>query len=420
MMFAEIISEAMKYRLTPEGQECLKRGLPEQQLCKLLAAGPLALDEAKGKVKSFSIALAWAKQKKLVTLEGGKLALVKEPKAWPEMAALAAIVREEDAHSDLLGTLLKRRLVEEVREDVVSRAEKLVGSDVAELTPELIGTGLWRKVRMKPYNVTAAGACMHAGKRQPYGRFLDDVRQKLVSLGFAEMTGPLIESEFWNFDALFQPQSHPARDWADTYQLKEPTKGALPAKKYVSAVRDAHESGWKYKWSVTKAEQLMPRAHCTAVSARRLAAGVEIPGKYFCIARCFRPDVLDATHLIEFNQVEGIVIEPSLTFRNLLGILKMFATEVAGAEQVRFMPDYYPFTEPSVQMSALHPELGWVEFGGAGMFREEVTKPLGVDAPVIAWGIGIDRLAMFRLGIGDIRNLFSQDLEWLRSARTVG
>jgi len=409
----------MQYRLTEEGKDYLKHGLPEQQLCILLSKGTLALDDAKKKVKSFSVALAWAKQKKLVTFEGGKLALIKQPKDWPEQIAMAAIANGDETHIEIISTLLKRRLVEEVRDDIKSRAEKLVGSEVAELTPELISTGLWRKVTIKPYNVTAVGERISPGKRQPYGAFLDDVRRKLMSLGFREMNGPLIESEFWNFDALFQPQSHPARDWADTYQLKEPSQGNLPAKKLVGAVSNAHEGGWKYDWNPAKAARLMPRAHCTAVSARTLASEPVIPGKYFCIGRCFRPDVLDATHLIEFNQVEGIVIDSRLTFRNLLGILKMFATEIAGAENVKFTPDYYPFTEPSVQMSAKHPELGWVEFGGAGIFREELTNALGVKEPVIAWGIGIDRLAMFKLGVKDIRYLFTTDLDWLRNEAVV-
>jgi len=409
----------MIYRLTAEGKEYLKTGLPEQQLCALLAKGPLGLEDAKNRLKPFSIALAWAKQKKLVSFEGGKLVLLKEPKDKPEQHALEAVARNQDVHTDMLSMLIKRKLVEEVREDIKSRAEKFVGTEVAELTPELVSTGMWKKVKIKPYNVTTVGQRISPGKRQPYAAFLDNVRRKLVSLGFCEMKGPLIESEFWNFDALFQPQSHPARDWADTYQLEEPAFGDLPAKRIVEAVKNSHETSWKYKWDPKKAARLMPRAHDTAISPRCLAKGVKIPGKYFNMARCFRPDVLDATHLIEFNQTGGFVIDENLTFRNLLGILKMFAVEVAGADCVKFTPDYYPFTEPSVQMSAKHPDLGWIELAGAGIFREEVTKPLGVDTPVIAWGIGIDRLAMFKLGIKDIRYLFSTDLEWLRNEKIV-
>jgi phenylalanyl-tRNA synthetase alpha chain len=256
-------------------------------------------------------------------------------------------------------------------------------------------------------------------------QFLLEVRQKLVELGFKEMVGPIIETEFWNFDALFQPQNHPARDWAQTYSLKSPKLGELPSQKIVNAVRDAHEkgiagsTGWQYKWDPRRAMQLMPRAHGTAVSARTLAAGPNIPGKYFSISRCFRPDVIDVTHGVEFNQAEGIVIDESLNFKTLLGILKMFATEIAGAEKVKFLPDYYPFTECSVQLSAKHPELGWIELGGSGIFRDELTYPLGVKVPVLAWGLGIDRLAMFKLNISDIREMFTKDLNWLRKQPIV-
>ncbi|HIP74949.1 MAG TPA: phenylalanine--tRNA ligase subunit alpha, partial [Thermococcus paralvinellae] len=299
--------------------------------------------------------------------------------------------------------------------------------EVSVLTPDLIKSGRWRNVEFKRFNIKAPVKRIYPGKKQPYRAFLDRIRRKLIEMGFIEMTAEsLIETQFWNFDALFQPQNHPARDWTDTYQLKYPKYGSLPQEELVERVKAAHEHGgttgsrgWGYKWDPRIAMMLMPRAHGTALSGRQLAKGVQIPGKYFAIQRVFRPDVLDRTHLIEFNQVEGIVIAEELTFKHLLGILKRFATEVAGAKKVKFLPDYYPFTEPSVQMSAKHPELGWVEFGGAGIFREEMTKPLGIDVPVIAWGIGIDRLAMFKLGIDDIRYLFSYDLRWLREAKII-
>ncbi len=284
----------------------------------------------------------------------------------------------------------------------------------------------WKNKGFRKYNIQDPVPEIWAGKRQPYIQFLSQIRRKLVELGFKEMFAPTIVSEFYNFDVLFQPQNHPARTWTDTYQLKQPQFGKLPDRKIVQAVRAAHEtggvsasSGWGYQWSEEIASKLMPSAHATAHSARQIVQGIKIPGKYFAIARCYRPDVIDATHLVEFNQMDGFIAGEELNFRHLLGILKQFAVEVAGAEKVRFYPDYYPFTEPSVQLSAKHPELGWIEFAGAGIFRPEMTENQGIKCPVIAWGIGIDRLAMFKLGIRDIRHLFSEDLNYLRNAKMV-
>lgn len=405
--------------LTDEGRKYLEEGLPEVNLLAILENGEVELNEARRKVDNFSIALMWAKKNGWAKVEGGRIIKTGSPGDYPVAEALRKVARGEEVGNELLRLLLKRRLIEKVK------AEVKVGEVVTHLTPELIQTGQWRRVKLKPYNVEAPGRKIYPGKRQPYLSFVAKVKRKLVELGFKEMTGPLVETEFWNFDALFQPQNHPARDWTSTYQLKHPSIGSLPDKELVERVKKAHEKGiagsrgWGYRWDPLKAAKLLPRAHGTCLSARTLASNPEIPGKYFAVARCYRPDVLDATHLIEFNQVEGIVIDESLSLRNLLGILEIFAKEIAGAEELRFYPDYYPFTEPSVQLSARHPKMGWIEFGGSGIFREELTKPLGIDVPVIAWGIGIDRLAMFKLGVDDIRYLFSSDLTWLRQAKAV-
>jgi len=413
------------YKLTEEGQEYLERGLPERRLLDILDA-PLELEDASKRVENFSIALQWAKKEGWVEIREGRIHLVDKPRALPQEKALKKVSKGQAVDKDILKVLVSRKLIEKVREDILKRAKKLVGTEITQLPEELISTGLWKEVRFKSYNVKVPGKRIHPGKRQPYQLFVGRMKRKLVELGFQEVTGQLIETEFWNFDALYQPQNHPARDWTSTYQLKYPESGRLPDKKIVDHVKAAHENGWttgstgwKYRWDPKKAARLMPRAHGTCISARTLVSNPEIPGKYFAIARCYRPDFLDATHLIEFNQAEGIVIDESLNLKNLLGILEIFAKEIAGAKKVKFLPDYYPFTEPSVQLSALHPDLGWMEFGGSGIFREELTKPLGIDVPVIAWGIGIDRLAMFKLGINDVRYLFSKDLDWLRDSKVL-
>lgn len=413
------------YRLTEEGQRYLERGLPERHLLDILDA-PLPLKEASERLEDFNIAMQWARKEGWIEVKEGNLQLVEKPKNIPSEVALKKVSEGENIGEAAIKLLISRRLIEEIRDDILKRAKKLVGTEITELPEELISTGLWREVKFKPYNVESPGKRIHPGKRQPYQRFVSQVKRKLVELGFQEVTGPAIETEFWNFDALYQPQDHPARDWTSTYQLKHPKIGRLPNKKIVDQVSATHEdgwttgsTGWKYRWDPEKAARLMPRAHGTCLSARTLANDPDIPGKYFAIARCYRPDFLDATHLIEFNQAEGIVIGEDLNLKNLLGILEIFAKEIAGAEEVKFLPDYYPFTEPSVQLSAKHPDLGWIEFGGSGIFREELTKPLGIDVPVLAWGIGIDRLAMFKLGINDIRYLFAKDLEWLRDSKVV-
>jgi len=411
--------------LTEEGKKYLREGLPEKNLAKLLEKGPLKLEEAQ--IENLPIAIQWAKKNGWIKIDKGLLTLVKKPGVLVEEDALAKIEKGEKVDPNLLSTLIKRNLVSEEREDELTRAKQYVGKEIDKLPSELIKTKLWEKAKLKPYNVEFVGKRVYPGKRQPYNQFLYQIRRKLVELGFKEMRGPAIIQEFWNFDALFQAQNHPSRDWTETYSLKYPKYGSLPDPKIVERVKAAHENGWKtgstgwgYKWDPEKASRLMPVAHDTAISPKALSSkDLQIPGKYVQVVRCYRPDVLDATHLFEFNQMGGFIVGEELNFRNLLGLLEMFAKEIAGATQIKFLPDYYPFTEPSVQLSAKHPELGWIEFGGAGIFREELTKPLGVDAPCIAWGIGIDRLAMFKLGIKDIRYLFSTDLKWLREEKMV-
>ncbi|MBI2543125.1 MAG: phenylalanine--tRNA ligase subunit alpha [Candidatus Aenigmarchaeota archaeon] len=416
------------YELTREGEEYSKNGLPERNLVKILQSSPgksATIDKIANKIKNFNIALKWSLEKGWVSKKGNHLTLLKVPEKTDEEVALKNISEGKDVDENTLKILMQRNLVVKITETYKKAEEELVksGNVIGELTHDIIRTGLWKSRKFKEANVdvvTKKDWKSSPGKQQPYNQFLWGVRKKLIEMGFKEMAGPLIETEFWNFDALFQPQNHPARDWTQTYSLKYPKEGRLPDKKIVENVKMAHEKGiagsvgWQYRWDPRKAMQLMPRAHGTCLSARTLAGKPQIPGRYFAIARCYRPDVIDATHGVEFNQTEGIVLDKNLTFKHLLGILKMFAIEIAGAEKVKFLPDYYPFTSPSCQLSALHPELGWIEFGGSGIFREELTRPLGVNVPVLAWGIGIDRLAMFKLKIKDIRELFSRNLEWLR------
>jgi len=294
---------------------------------------------------------------------------------------------------------------------------------ITQLKPEDIITGKWHNAKLQKYNIEAPVAKTWPGKKHPYMQFLDEVRAKLVQLGFQEMTGTAVETSFFNFDALYVPQDHPAREPSDIYYIKDPEYGEIGRHgEAVEHVSETHENGWitgstgwEYKYSLLAAQRLILRGHGTCLSARTLESkNFQVPSKYFSIARVYRPEITDKTHLSEFNQVEGIIIDENLTLKDLLGVLGKFAMEIAGADKVRFKPDYFPFTEPSVELSAYKEGYGWVEFGGSGIFRPEVTLPLGVKVPVIAWGLGVDRLFMMRAGIDDIRLIFSQDLDWLR------
>lgn len=298
--------------------------------------------------------------------------------------------------------------------------------EASALTPDMLKQGGWKGKKFRSYNISLSPPRTGIGRRHPYREFLDYVKYKFVGMGFEEMRGPLVENEFWDMDALFMPQFHPARNIHDVYFVKEPSRSKGIERPFGRQVASVHKNGWKtgsagwrYSFDEERARRLILRSQGTAVSARTLASGPKVPGKYFSIARCFRYDAVDATHAPDFNQVEGIVLGNDITFRTLLGLLTLFGKEIAKAGEFQFRPAYFPFTEPSVELHVKHPELGWMELGGAGIFRPEVTVPLGVDVPVIAWGLGLDRMAMVALGIQDIRDLFSTDLDFIRTRKVL-
>lgn len=306
------------------------------------------------------------------------------------------------------------------------RTRGVTGDEVGQLTPELIKSGRWREVTFRPYAIGTAPARVLPGRRNPYSEYVDSVKDKLVALGFEEFDGPLVETEFWNSDALFMPQFHSARDIHDVYYLESPQHVTHIEEPYLSNVAATHENGWQtgsrgwnYAFDRNFTKRLILRSQGTVMSAKQLH-NAKVPGKYFGILRCFRHDQVDATHLSDFYQTDGIVLGEHVNLRTLLGLLKMFAEELAGATEVKYVPGYFPFTEPSVEVHIKHPQLGWFELGGSGIFRPEVTKPMGIDVPVLAWGLGIDRMALMHLGLSDLRELFSNDIERVRLRRNSG
>lgn len=429
------------YKLTEEGKAYLKNSLPEKQLLKFIGIEK-SLEEVSKFPKS-EIAIGHAKRNGWIEIENNIVRITETGrKAIGERTslekALADIDKKGDTSPDFVKILMNRNLVEETKERKPSLLERLIrffshkkeervkATEIAQLTPDLIKTGEWKNIPFRKYDINAPAPRVYPGKKQPYIQFLEDIREKLIGLGFQEMKGPLAETSFWNCDALFTPQDHPSKDIHGIFYLKNPNRGNLPDENLVAKVKATHEggwitdsTGWGGTWNKEEASKLIMRSHTTPVSARTLVKFGDKPGKYFTIDRNFRPDVIDAQHLMEFYQCEGIVVGENLTFRHLLGFLKELA-EAIGIKEIKFQPSYFPFTEPSVQCLVKHPTLGWIEAMPGGMFRPELLRPLGIEkSQVLAWGIGIDRLAMIKLGVNDIRMLFSEDLGWLREVPLV-
>jgi phenylalanyl-tRNA synthetase alpha chain len=443
--------------LEKNGQKYLKDELPEKKLLKALKKGPITIDQIKSKAdlnkEEQSIALGVLRRKAAVfitkegkdiiikIMEQGKKLLEKGfmeenflKKEFPvyvdalapeEKFALGELKKRKDIIKTSLEKVKKAELTELGKELLKTNIE--ISDTHDRLTPEMLRNGSWRQKKFRPYDIKTSVPRIYTVKKQPYRRFLDEVRKRFLALGFEEMSGPLVETDFWDMDALFMPQFHSARDIHSAFYIKDPKYGKVD-EKFLKTVKLAHENGfntgskgWQYKFDENQTHRLLLRTQTTACSARKLASpDLKIPGKYFAIGRCFRPDVIDATHAADFNQVEGIIVEENLNFRHLKSLLRTFAKEFCNTDEIKVIPDYFPFTEPSAGLMAKHPEMGWIELGGAGIFRPEVVKPLvGKEISVLAWGIGLDRIAMFSLGLKDIRKLFSHDLEFIRNQKVV-
>ncbi|XP_026190604.1 phenylalanine--tRNA ligase alpha subunit [Cyclospora cayetanensis] len=326
--------------------------------------------------------------------------------------------------------LKKRKLVETKRLKFFALAKAAnfkteLQKPLADLTAKCIASDQWKQQELKPYNFFACGTKLRRGAPHPLMLVQKQFKHVLTAMGFQEMdTNQFVENSFWCFDALYMPQQHPARDAQDTFFIKSPERShpSMLPEQVVSDVRVMHEqggcgsTGWKYTWSLDEATKNIMRTHTTAVSARMLhqmakeykQTGVFTPRKLFSIDRVFRNESLDATHLAEFHQVEGVVAGYGLSLGHLMGVMRTFYTAI-GIEELRFKPTFNPYTEPSMEIFGFHTGLRrWIEVGNSGMFRPEMLRPLGLpeDVVVIAWGLSLERPTMIKYGLSNIRELF--------------
>lgn len=436
------------YSLGEEGLDFLRRGLPEKRLLEKTES-PMSVDELKTRSgmdkKEFSIAFGWMRRKGWVDVSEGVVMLTEAgERALSEMGAderllelISGEIYEKDIpneYKDVLKDLLRRGNAVRVQERVIrtlvptERAIE-IGDDeldeseeIAQITPEMLQTGLWRSVKLRRYDINAFVPSTYGGKAHPLHEIIARVKEIFIEMGFEEIRGQFVETAFWNMDVLFIPQDHPAREMQDTLYLKHPEKKKIDPS-LMAVIRGVHETGgetgsagWRYRWDPSRAESCLLRTHTTVNTIRYLADHPDPPVKVFSVGKVFRRESIDATHLPEFYQIEGIVMEDGANFRMLIGVLKEFYKRM-GFDRVRIRPGYFPYTEPSLEVEVNHKGM-WMELGGAGVFRPEVTLPIGVKNPVLAWGLGLERLAMMILDLNDIRTLYMSDIDWLRRTPT--
>jgi phenylalanyl-tRNA synthetase alpha chain len=419
-----------KIEILEEGGKAIKRGLPERRLIEILKRldGEAKLDELSKAFNStpqeFSAAFGFARSKgwiSTVSIEDKVIVKLSKFDQRPLEESLLKEISEKELSFNELSEEKKK-----VVNGLIKRPNYLIKKPFKEvkeidyLTSDLIISGKWRNHKLRSLDVEAIAPTIYPGKKHPVQRFIDEVREAFISLGFEEILGPIIQSAFWNFDALFVPQDHPARDMQDTFYLskiKEPEIASLNLIENVSRVHvdggDTGSRGWRYDWVLDEAKRIVLRTHTTAVTVKYLADNKVSEAKVFSVDKVFRNEKLDPKHLAELHQIEGIVVGKKVTLRDLMGVLSEFY-KILGLKKVKFWPTYFPYTEPSLQ-SIVHVEgFGWMELCGMGIFRPEVTLPLGVKNPVLAWGGGLERIIMARLRVEDIRELYENNLGWLR------
>jgi len=436
--------------LNREGKLYAERGLPERGTLEITyrKGGKISISDIPHEVDippgTIPITLAWLTRKHWAIINGEKGTITVTQKEKPPLGnderlltLLAekdtAIFEELDKSLQQAAITLKRRKLLKMKEKTLQELEltnngwqlirkglKIV-EEVSQLTPELIITRKWQHAKLRKFDVTAPGPTVYPGKVHPVQQIIQRIREVFLEMGFTEIRGSIVQTAFWNFDALFQPQDHPAREMMDTFYLSEPKTGKLPEKKIVDTVTKTHENGWKtgsrgwqYSWSRDEAKKLIMRTHTTAVTIHYLAEHKEPPVKVFSVDRIYRNEKLDYQHLAELHQIEGIVMDKNVTLRDLIGTLREFYLRL-GLKKVQFWPSYFPYTEPSAQSTVYVPKLKtWMELCGMGVFRPEVLEPFGIKYPVLAWGGGLERLIMVMLDVDDIRFLYKNDLGWIR------
>ncbi|MCE4956273.1 phenylalanine--tRNA ligase subunit alpha [Macrococcoides caseolyticum] len=280
------------------------------------------------------------------------------------------------------------QLVNDARQTV----EKAIAEAEEKIQRELIN----RKLASETVDITLPGKELVSGASHPLNRIVEDIEDLFVGLGYEVVEGYEVESDYYNFEALNLPKSHPARDMQDSF--------------YIS-------------------DEVLMRTHTSPVQARTLESRKgQGPVKIICPGKVYRRDSDDATHSHQFTQIEGLVVDENIKMSDLKGTLEYFAKKMFGEDrEIRLRPSFFPFTEPSVEVDIscfkckgkgcnVCKGTGWIEILGAGMVHPNVLEMAGFDSKKysgFAFGMGPDRIAMLKYGIEDIRHFYTNDLRFV-------
>ena len=384
---ADIVKDgdAKILKLTQKGKEILSADMEDEVLLKRMASSPVSEKDA---------------DPRLIKDLKGRQGMIAEEIVTERTIALTDAGKEALAH----GIELK--------------------DEIVQMDDSVIQSGRWRDAEFRRYDVQTFAPAAYPAKKHPLSRLGAEIRRVFTDMGFKEFDDEYVQPSFWNLDILYIPQDHPARELQDTFYLEHPAKIHIDDEKLVETIKNIQENGgdtgstgWGGTWSRDMAGQALLRTHTTVNTIKALAAHAQAPSKYFSISRIFRKESIDATHLPEFTQIEGFILDDNANFDMLISLIREFYSKM-GFDQIRIRPAYFPYTEPSLELEVFF-NGKWMELGGAGIFRPEVTAPFGIDKPVLAWGFGFERLAMLKWNITDIRDLYISDIDDLRKNRIL-
>ena len=435
----EVTANYSTYELDSNGIDALKNGFIEERFCDYLFDNKTNVSQLNNLAipnlnkEDITLAFGLSKRLQLICIENGEIVVISnyKQKIQEQKQILDDLNKGVSVSEDKLLDLLKRKdfIIKKDKQTKKYRLLEIINYEISEdkelyLTPEMLRTGSYKNIEFKEFDITKLPISKEIGRIHPLRQVCRNIRSVYLEMGFKEMKGPYVETSFWNMDSMFISQNHPARDIQDTFYLEE--NGELPKDKdLIFRVSETHKNGWKtgskgyqYDWSPDAAKKLLLRTHTTATTYRtfyNLTEEEKENAKYFCVDKVFRNETIDYTHLPEFYQAEGFIIGDDLSLADLMAFIKEFFSKF-GITKVRFKPTYNPYTEPSVEASGYHEKTKtWIELINAGIFRPESLAPFGITKTVIAWGFGVERLAMFiyQKPIKDIHG-DEANIDWLR------